>query len=120
MKYAVEVEEIRDGAKTFEKKEELKAMGYHWIDSDVSGRAWVKSMDTLDEVKAEIEEIEYIGFGVFFGKVIDKKFYDDLDAEKMGEMDGKEAREIFIFQNKKDLVKKRRAKFAEKKAKENK
>ena len=118
MKYAIVVDEIRDGAKTFEYKEELKARGYRWIDSSFSKKKWVKEMDTLDEVKAEIEEIEYMGFGIFFGKVINKKFYDDLDAEKMGEMDGKDAREMFAFKYSKKLRKKRKEKYAVRRAKE--
>lgn len=91
MRYGVKVSEIRNGSKTFDKKDELKTKGFAW--TEVYGdsyKAWVKAVESPEAACDVMKELTEMGFGSFFGVVAtvvkgDKKydrFYYRDDAEK--------------------------------------
>lgn len=100
---AIRIIEIKNGASTYEKKDELKKDGYKWITNSMS-HGWTKEFETMDEIKNEIQKLNEIGFGTSFGAVEKGIFYEGKEAEEKGLVTHEERKEIYFYMKDKNLL----------------
>ncbi|MBC7193908.1 hypothetical protein [Marinobacter sp.] len=101
--YAIRVVELKNGAKTIEKKEELRARGFKYV-AGLDGKCWAKRVETVEEAKEVIRDLNGLGFGTSFGTAYQGMFLRHREAQEKGIDLGDAPREIYFFQKENNLL----------------